>query len=217
MVLFANPLNTTLQNGLASYYSMNGNANNDLGNNYNGVVHNTSFENDRFNNTDGSYSFTNNNDSIGLTNSSSINFNEFTISCWVKRASTSTNFSLGTIVNNYKFSTIEEGFWFGFRDNQYAGKLGMWLCNNAGVGTYAEEIISSSMPLNDGQWHHVVAFYDRNVGGQDSSGIYIDGELKVLSYLNYEPYQGHITVGNNQYSENLDCLLYTSPSPRDRG
>ena len=61
--------------------------------------------------------------------------------------------------------------------------------------------LNSGSTVNDGNWHHVVILANSGTGT-----MYLDGSLQ----------SGTLCSGNCRVTNSGTCLLYTSPSPRDR-
>ena len=71
-------------NGLVGWWPFNGNANDESGNNYTGVLSGPILSNDRFGNLNAAYSFNGTNNFITLSNTALVNFTNgitFTASC----------------------------------------------------------------------------------------------------------------------------------------
>jgi hypothetical protein len=70
-------------NGLVGWYPFNGNANDESGNNLNGVVYGASLANDRFGSVNKSYSFNGTSNYIEVADNSLLDITgSITISCW---------------------------------------------------------------------------------------------------------------------------------------
>ena len=95
--------------------------------------------------------------------------NSFTITCWVKTT-----------------ATAGAGQWWtgeGIVDGEVAGPandFGLVLVGNAagfGIGT-PDTTITSTTPINDGQWHHLAAMWDSFSGQMQ---LYVDGGLQTTT------------------------------------
>ena len=85
-------------NGLVAYYPFNGNANDESGNGYNGIVNGATLSTDRFGNANNAYDYDGISNSISINDNPLLRFNNsFSISTWV---------SLGSFVDNYNYVLI---------------------------------------------------------------------------------------------------------------
>ena len=147
--------------GLVAYYPFNGNANDESGNRYDGVVSGTTtLAADRFGNTGRAYHFDGNtNGGIEAPNTSNLNFTSggFSLFAWV----CVTNYNDDSIIagkHNY-------GYYNGYLINVTHGCFAFYLNENPRL--VAEE------SCVDGQWHHVAGVWDGT-----TAYLYVDGVLK---------------------------------------
>jgi hypothetical protein len=161
--------------GLVAYYPFNGNANDESGNGYNGVVSGASLTSDRFEQAGKAYNFTFNgssSDKIQVAGTAGLNYTSggFSISGWFRFSGTA---GAG---NNYpilsKHNCSEQS---GYIVMLYNDKITFWL---AGAGGYS--YLSTPESYTDGQWHQVVAVYDGS-----NRYIFIDGQQKISDAFAY--------------------------------
>ncbi|MFZ1532571.1 MAG: LamG-like jellyroll fold domain-containing protein [Chitinophagaceae bacterium] len=161
--------------GLVAYYPFNGDANDESGNGYNGVVSGAFLTSDRFEQTGKAYNFTFNgtsSDKIQVAGTSGLNFSSggFSVSGWFRFTGTA---GAG---NNYPiFSKHNCGEQSGYIVMLYNDKITFWM---AGAGGYS--YLSTPESYTDGQWHHVAAVYDGA-----TRYIFIDGQQKISDAFAY--------------------------------
>ena len=134
---------------IIGYYPFNNNANDESGNNNNGIVNGATLVDDRFGNPNSAYLFDGTDDYIELTdlNATTDDTNdEFTISAWIKTTNT-TNFR--GIVN-------------------FSQNCGSYVCVDGGFSIQSNGGNAGNCPpntqINDGNWHHVVVTYIEGQG-----------------------------------------------------
>ena len=144
---------------LVAYFPFNGNANDESGNNHNGIVNGATLTADRNLIAGKAYHFDGTDDYILLSNSSSLNFNpqakEFSFGGWVKCSPN----VVGTLVSKADFSNRQyQIYTTNSRANVYVG---------------GGSPIDSGKTVCDSTWHHVfVVNYNEN--GYKFK-IYVDG------------------------------------------
>ena len=164
-------------NGLLSYWPFNGNANDQSGNNYNGIVNGATLTNDRFNNN--SAFLFNGTNTITIPHNSVFNSYPLTISAWVKTDASFTSGN-GDIISKYI-----SGSWNGWElnleiINSSSSRIipaylrssspcngiieGYGICNNPTGMNYVGSI-------NNGNWQHLVFKIDANGGV-----LYVNGQ-----------------------------------------
>ena len=74
------------QNGLVAYYPFNGNANDESGNGNSGTVKGASLTTDRFGNSSSAFDFNGIDNMIEVPANNQFDFQNFTISTWIKRS-----------------------------------------------------------------------------------------------------------------------------------
>jgi len=180
-----------LDDGLVVHYPFNGNANDESGNGNHGIVHGATLTQDRFENTNSAYSFDGANDYINIPYNSQIEPSTFTLSLWVKTTSSSTGVILGTDPNrgrcNHGYTLEINGRW------SPGGKVWFNIDPSPSCGNGAS--VTSRSAVNDGSWHHIVAYYDSSIT------LYIDGSFE-RRYGNsaYSKTHASILVGVNRYN-----------------
>jgi hypothetical protein len=207
ILLSTTTLATTAQN-LAAYYPLNGNANDQSGNNKNGVITNVIATNDRNNNTSAAMNYNGTTSKIEVADTSGFNNGNGSISvaAWFK------NESLSGI--NPILTTGMQGFASGIylcSNYLYAnGKIVFALASSttgypAGVpGTIF--IQSSLSTYNDNQWHHVVVVVDKTL---NIATMYIDGiKANIQKYTGLGATGG--TIQNNNTELNITGLTNNS-------
>ena len=107
-------------------------------------------------------------------------------------------------LNNHRDEHIigTEFFATGWHINQSALSVGgaddnIWLTAQDGVPW-----------ISTGEWTHVAMQFNHNAPIESQLNLYINGILVLES---------HVPDGQLQNGKHTFCLLYTSPSPRDRG
>jgi hypothetical protein len=133
-------------NGLVGWWPFNGNANDESGNGYNGIVTDATLTNDRFGNENNAYAFNGTNDYIDLLDSNLLN--DFSVNLWIKpNMSSSRNTIISKFTNNSSFPNGWEAL-IDFNTN-----IGELVIGNAVVGTY-------STTVDTGVWYNVCFVYD---------------------------------------------------------
>ena len=146
-----------LQNGLVAYYPFNGNANDESGNGYNGVVYDAALIADRNGNSNSAYRFTDSDDRVDI--SVVPDLQTFTMSTWF----CTTNQGPGTMV----------GF-----DGMYVFLLSApdWLRGDTKAGSSSGGTWTggprATNYVADGVWHHMAAVRDDT---NDEVTFYLDG------------------------------------------
>ena len=186
--------------GLVAHYPLNGNANDESGNGYNGTVSGASLTTDRFNQSGKAYNFLWNgtsSDKIQVPGTSGLNFSTggFSLSAWVK-------FS-GASIGGYNYPIISKhycGEQSGYVLMLYNDKITFWMAGAAGYS-----YLSTPESYTDGQWHQVTAVYDGA-----NRYIYIDGQQKISDAFAYTvPNSANLALGgynvcNGGYNGKVD-------------
>ncbi len=172
-----NALNA-LKSGLQVYYPFNGNANDESGNNYNGVVTNAQLVNDRNNNSNSAYSFDGRNGTNITTSYPGIlGTGTRSFSFWIKRKDP---VFIGTSI----FAYGNQNDW-GQGMSVNLGKIDQ---NNVII---LDNLASSSGPffeLIPDKWHHFVIVWDKSFGPTPTSAkFYIDGTQRQSASWTYNP------------------------------
>ena len=163
----------TLLPGPIAYYPFNGNADDESGNNHDGLVNGPTLTTDRFGNADSAYNFDGINDYIALhmfygpddgsSSWAAETIDEITVCAWVKSSSTK-----GQDILSFDRSQ----YWrFSLRDyiNEKIYNIGWNMTDTNG------ELLTLHTNQNyaDGTWHFVCVVHDAGAG---ESIIYVDGD-----------------------------------------
>jgi Concanavalin A-like lectin/glucanases superfamily len=182
-----NPIKIGIKNGLQVFYPFNGNANDESGNQKNGVVYGATLTKDRFGASNSAYSFNGVPGTKIQTNYPGVlGSNSRTISLWVRRLQQAFNGSYlltwGTQASGASFGLFMAG-----RDKtQFFG------VDNG--GSSIQSIFNS---LWDGNWHHYVVVYDNSIGKSIINvKTYIDGVYYPITE-NWNPQNINTTQGIN--------------------
>jgi hypothetical protein len=146
-------------NGLVGWWPFNGNANDESGNNNNGIVNGAALTTDRFGNTNKAYSFDGNSDYIDCGNSSSVNINgDLTISAWIYSNNFNTDHGIVSKSGLYDLITNSPFSQPPLDKLRFEADNAPFLFSN---------------PIQSNQWLHVVAVYSTISG----KSIYLNGTL----------------------------------------
>jgi hypothetical protein len=153
----ANQVAADLDEGLVAYYPFNGNAHDESGNGYHGIVQGALITADRFGKL-GAYGFDGQNDRIKLNGDALNSLNSLTIALWLQ------SFHPGSEVGNYWFSAAHSGI-----DNEFlvGQKYGKILLQIKGKDHNMSEI-----QINDNTWHHLVFTREGSI-----VTLYLDGDF----------------------------------------
>ena len=168
--------------GLVAYYPFNGSANDESGNENNGIVRGATPTSDRFENVDSALDFHGNftrNDYVRARDSPSLNIrNSLTISAWINRDFSSKYIVVKgqhNVTDNYSLY-LDEGF----------PTFGINTTNRRRYTVGSTERATSSI------WMHIAGVYDRG-----SLSIYVNGEMKnsrVISGTLLQLYNNSISL-----------------------
>jgi hypothetical protein len=151
-------------NGLVGFWPFNGNANDESGNGNHGIPQNgTVLSNDRFNNSNKSYSFDGVNDYMSTPIIQS-NINSYSVSIWFK-----TTDSVGWMFQGSRNCNSS----IGNRLVIYLSKL----LYGADASGYNDAVVTNSS-FNDNQWHNVVGVWNgfgSSIISEFQFSIYVDG------------------------------------------
>lgn len=193
--MFKTVVNPTIQNalnalksGLQVYYPFNGNANDESGNNFNGVVTNAQLVNDRNNNSNSAYSFDGRNGTNITTSYPGIlGTGTRSFSFWIKRKDP---IFIGTSI----FAYGNQNDW-GQGMSVSLGKIDQ---NNVII---LDNLASASGPffeLTSDKWHHFVFVWDKSFGPTPTSAkFYIDGVQRPSASWTYNPIAINTVKGSN--------------------
>jgi len=149
-------------NGLVAWYPFNGNANDESGNNLNGVVDGATLIGDRFGNTNHAYSFdASSNNNILISDNSLFNTNEGTWALWMKTSTVSGGTGFGIME---KGTNLTSNIAITEYQNRSHAKIS-WV---SGQGNS----IGSTPIINDNLWHHVLITWDGSTFSNYVDGIF---------------------------------------------
>ena len=140
-------------NGLVGWWPFNGNANDESGNGNNGTVNGATLANDRFGNANQAYGFDGNSQNIEVSNSTSLNPNELTISVWIYPLTNDICIIAKNDPSNAfskSFRLIHQDFWQS--QHGLSTRYGTGDCSQNENGFYGNV---GSVP--NGVWSHVVS------------------------------------------------------------
>ena len=182
-------------NGLVAYYPFNGNANDESGNDNNGIVHGATLTEDRFGNSNSAYVFPNNTDDIEVLNSAELQLTaSYTISLWINPLS-----SYGSAT--YYYSILNK--WGTNYNASYA--IVLTLSGHPEFITHDGNnyalIGKEPVPLN--QWTNITV-----VQKHDTGMIYINGVLDTIRTGMGTPLivNNSLSIGANMVSYASDCI-----------
>lgn len=159
-------------NGLIAYYPFNGNANDESGNNHNGIVNGATLTADRFGNLNSSYNFTGTTNEITLNNSQTLINGSFSVSAWCTIETLSPSNYDAVIIGQYNGQVANERKWlFGYRSISTQRGISYYLCDNSGNAS------SNSSTLNwvaqASTWYHITWVFTSG----NSIKTYVNGVL----------------------------------------
>jgi hypothetical protein len=164
----ANQMQAKLKEGLVAYYPFNGDAKDESGNGYDGIVEGALLTTDRHGVSNRSYAFNGSSTYISVSHAPELNLAaKFTISVWVTRAGRSVDgwsgivckrrASPGAAGDGYGITNTEDGWQFG---------SGPW-------DSRGNELSYDGSPgFSSTHWHHLLYSYDGN-----KEKVYFDGAL----------------------------------------
>lgn len=152
-----------LDSGLVAYYPFNGNANDESGNENNGVVNGATLTYDRFGIPNKAYSFDGGDDIIKVDHNAMLCPSNITISAWVK-INKMQNFA--RIVDKYRFID-KSGYNLVLDQNTLRLAFDSWdLLNN-------QHFITANSQCQVGIWYNITSCYDGNI-----LKLYVNGKLE---------------------------------------
>ncbi len=170
-------------NGLLAWYSFSGNANDNSGNGHNGIVNGATLTADRFGNPSSAYSFNGSNTSISTNLQGPTSNAARTIACWFKYDSIQTVCDQQNVLVGYGASSSSCGQAcknFSLEVNVSNGPVEAWV-DGVCIATYQT---NDSL---DSNWHFFAAVYDTSYGDFHDVKIYVDGEYKTTSGVQFNP------------------------------
>ena len=167
-------------NGLIGWWPFNGNANDESGNNNNGVLNGPTLTLDRFQKESKAYNFDGINDFIRISNSQSLNSKDISISGWFKTNNLPTNEAEGAkaIVGKWWQSPSTcNGNYNAFLVILTKPVVGPVL--GGATSFYAGNNFFSNQLIEPSKWIHFVFIHDSKTGGK----IYLNGQLSNSNQL----------------------------------
>lgn len=146
--------------GLIAYYPFNGNANDESGNGYHGIVKGATLTTDRFGNANKAYSFTNNVNYIQVNNFPLLN-RVFTYCAWIKP-------SPSNLVSGQNF-----GCYGTIGGGASSWDAGYYINNQLAIYDSYNLVLSYVIELAN-NWHFISIVYNGN-----TRSIYVDGQYKT--------------------------------------
>ncbi|MBF0459032.1 MAG: hypothetical protein HQK99_14175 [Nitrospirae bacterium] len=175
LIFLATPLFANINEGLIAYYPFNGNANDESGNNHNGVVHGAALTADRFGRANSAYEFNGTSDYIQALSSSSLNpgSGSFTYAFWIKTRYPQLGYIVGRY-DQYSSSNVCVNTTWGIQFNN-AKTLFAYNRDPNSSGSCSQQIININA-LDDGNYHFIAVVRDKAAG---LIRYYIDGSHVV--------------------------------------
>ena len=155
-----------LDSGLVAFFPFNGNANDESGNGFNGIIHGATLVQDKYGNANSAFQFNGVSDDITVSHDPLLTLTQqITLTAWVKR----TRFGIDMIVEkggDWTLGTCNYGMSLHYINNNmfYFFFSGGW---------------RGTSGVNDYDWHHYAIVAQQ---GQQNPLLYIDGELKPIEF-----------------------------------
>lgn len=160
--------------GLVAYYPFNGNANDESGNDNNGIVSGAALTEDRNGNENSAYRFNGINNSIKVIKSSSLNItNQITISLWFK---TKGSLDKNVIISKGNSPYLYDYEWFINLETEKKISFVITLKNEP-IEHFAVTFETDEI-LNDDKWRHLAATFDG-----ESLKLYLNGIIGETSNI----------------------------------
>ncbi len=159
--------------GLVAYFPFNGNANDESGNSYNGIVHSATLVSDRFGSVGNAYRFNGSNSYIEAQNTQNLNFTSggFTIVGWCKYTANNMD---NAILGKHKWGQGNGDYII----ESFENKLCFFLQQNDPVQGAR---LTTNELYNDGQWHFIAGVYNGV-----TQTLFVDGTIKKSKNAVYE-------------------------------
>ena len=154
--------------GLVAWYPFNGNANDESGNGYDGVVQGASLSENRFGIENQSFSFDGMDDYISVSND--FNFNELTVSVWIKQNQFAETYS--AIIDRSLTNNI--GWWIEDNTVSYDSLL---FTGGVASGNYFRTQAARPQP---NAWTHIGALYSSGNQQLFINGVLVDQDVNSL-------------------------------------
>lgn len=191
------------QNGLVGWWPFNGNANDESGNGYNGIVNDATLTADRFGIQNAAYYFNGINNSINLITTLPISFS---INAWVNTNSYKSYILNGgdtigeklisTYNNNYGFTGFEcalDG-----KPSNYGKSIAAFWCNNN-----CNALSSNNSIMGLGSWYNLTITYGNGV-----LRYFINGNLTDTVLSSYVPNLRSVFLGAREYYNNGPAFFF---------
>ncbi|MBK7557559.1 MAG: T9SS type A sorting domain-containing protein [Chitinophagaceae bacterium] len=165
---------------MVAYYPFNGNANDESGNDNNGVVTGASLTTDRFGNSNKAYNFNGANNFISVADNPDLFSDELTLSWWYKVPEyAGTRVVIGWVNGGNRYQQF-------FSNNSLAYFNGY--CGGGGCGGF-NPTYNNMTAVN--QWQHVAVTYKKTNVNESVTSLYINGEWKQTdnhaAAITYQP------------------------------
>ena len=175
-------------NGLAAWYSFDGNANDQSGNGHDGTVQNAMLCPDRFNQSSSAYYFGGSNQQIICSNDTSLtNHTDFSVSAWFSVDNRATGWQQNVIISNIGVFNASGGFEIFTSNPPNADITGMFR-----PATFADQNLQTTgiVDIDSAQWNHVVyTLHYITVEDSTQASIYLNGSFiksqKFFHAINY--------------------------------
>ena len=183
-------------NGLVGYWPFNGNANDDTGNGYHGVVNDAVLTNDRYGNSNNAYLFTSNPQNITIPNLHQNNILSYSVAGWFQIQQQNGG---GTVISGDVPLSLPSGLRFalgGTNSFQWQVEEGM---NTNGIVNNNLNAVN----YNDNSWHSFAVTFSSNPGLIDASAfkVYTDGVLmSSVTFQDHWPPGSGFSMGFNVYA-----------------
>ena len=168
-----NNVSGSLTQGLVGYWPFCGNANDDSGHGYNGIVEGATLTTDRFGNANSAYNFSGTANNITLSNSQNIVNSSFSVSAWCTIENLTPSYYDATLIGQFNGQIANDSKWlFGYRSINTQRGVSYYLFDNSG---YSPSTNFATLNWNPTQssWYHIVWVF--NAG--NSIKTYVNGIL----------------------------------------
>ncbi|MCD4696409.1 MAG: hypothetical protein K8S16_09245, partial [Bacteroidales bacterium] len=193
---------SSLNNGLVAFYPFNGNANDESGNENNGIVNSATLTTDRFDNANSAYEFDGIDDYITIANSPELVFgaNDFTIVAWIYPTAWNGAWGYNAIITK---SISDDGLWC-FRIRETSGNFPKI---NFSYGFPVVEFYANTfIPLSTWQ---MVAIRRNGINFDFFLNDQYDGNFtsdKELSTLSPVMISGQVNISNERFTGKIDDI-----------